>query len=81
MSATISPPKTFRTPPHSPLGSKSSPKIKAVRSKGDMSAPATHPQPIRKVIARALPVPETLKVQLSSRVHNPSVPEMGFIDD
>ncbi|KAL6727779.1 hypothetical protein Aduo_009627 [Ancylostoma duodenale] len=79
--AQVSPPKPSRIPSHSPLEGNSSPRVKPVRPKGDTSAPATHPPPIRKVVARALPLPETLKVQLSSRVHNPPVPEIDFIDD
>ncbi|EYC32350.1 hypothetical protein Y032_0003g1527 [Ancylostoma ceylanicum] len=79
--APLSPPKPTRTPSHSSLEGNSSPKVKPVRPKGDTSAPASHPQPIRKVVARALPLPETMKVQLSSRVHNPPVPEIDFIDD
>ncbi|KAK6741823.1 hypothetical protein RB195_009599 [Necator americanus] len=56
------------------------PKSESVRAENGDSL-KTHLLPIRKVIARALPLPQSMRVQLSSLVHNPSVPELGFIDE
>lgn len=37
--------------------------------------------PIQKVIARALPLPQSHRVQLLTLVHNPVLSEAGYIDD
>ncbi|KHJ90974.1 dual specificity phosphatase, catalytic domain protein [Oesophagostomum dentatum] len=43
-------------------------------------APVVQHLPIRKVIARAVPLPQTLRVQLTHRNHNPTISGIEFID-